>query len=94
LLAEHAPYLVLRQGRPVDAAKGTLAWVIREYKKSEQWKDCVASTQEVYNRPFDWLIEHYGTGEQHRSPPQERQPGFPCGANGSGGRTLRRLPER
>jgi len=35
LLAEHAPHLVLRQGRAVSAAEGTLGWVILQYKKSD-----------------------------------------------------------
>jgi integrase len=63
LLTEHAPHLVLRQGRAVSAAEGTLGWVILQYKKSDLWKVLQTSTQEVYNRRFDWLVEHYGTGD-------------------------------
>jgi len=63
LLAKHAPHLLVRHGRTVAAAEETLGWVIAEYKKSELWKALADSTKEVYNRRFDWLVEHYGIGD-------------------------------
>jgi hypothetical protein len=63
LLAEHAPHLMVRHGRTVSAAEGTLGWVVTEYKKSGVWRALADSSKEVYNRRFDWLVEIYGTGD-------------------------------
>jgi integrase len=62
-LAELAPHVLVRRGRLAKLSEGTLAWVIDEYKKSPTWLSCKPSTQEVYNRRFDWLKERYGTAE-------------------------------
>jgi hypothetical protein len=34
LLAEHAPHVIVRRGRGVPAAEGTLDWVVLKYKDS------------------------------------------------------------
>jgi len=62
-LAKAAPHVLVRQGRSRRLTEGTLAWVIDEYKKSAAWKKCKPSTQEVYNRRFDWLRERYGQAD-------------------------------
>jgi len=56
---QHAPEL-RQQVRGRGATKGTLDWAIVEFKKSDKWRDLAASTQEVYQRRFDWLSENYG----------------------------------
>jgi integrase len=64
LLAEHAPQLILRQGRAVPVLTGTLGWVIQKFKdESPEWKAAAESTRIVYNRRLDWLREKYGKAE-------------------------------
>lgn len=67
-LAEYAECLELygpkaTAGDRARRVAGTLGWVIREYKKSSQWASLSEGTQDVYNRTFDWLDEHYGRAE-------------------------------
>jgi integrase len=65
LLREHAPGVVAlaarRTGRGV-LARGSLGWVIIEYKtKSSQWAEAKGSTREVYDRRHHWLAANYGS---------------------------------
>jgi integrase len=64
LLAEHAPHVIVRQGRGVSAAEGTLDWVIVKYKtESADWQKLKQSSKEIYNRRLDWLRERYGKAD-------------------------------
>jgi integrase len=58
-ISQNAPELRKRiRGR--GALKGTLDWAIVEFKKSNKWSGLAVSTQEIYQRRFDWLSSNYG----------------------------------
>jgi integrase len=63
LLADHAPHVIVRQGRAVSAAEGTLDWVVLRFKESGDWQKLKPATHEIYNRRLDWLRERYGKAE-------------------------------
>jgi integrase len=63
LLAEHAPHVIVRHGRAVPYAEGTLDWAILKYKDSADWKALKPSTHEIYNRRLDWLRQRYGKAD-------------------------------
>ncbi len=61
LLALHAPAAPARRGK---TEKGTLSWVIVEYKAtSKKWAKAKPSTKRAYNRYFDYLDRHYGVAD-------------------------------
>jgi integrase len=57
LLAESEPDRPRRIGVP---DKGTMAWVIGQYKASKQYQRLKPATKEVYERIFGWLRDRYG----------------------------------
>ena len=59
-ISEHAPGLRRKVRGKGRMAKGTLDWVIAQYKQSDKWRDLTDSTREVYSRRLDWLSENYG----------------------------------
>jgi integrase len=62
LLAIEAPQVLRRLRGGAFEDKGTLGWVISEYKKPDNraWTKLSESSQVVYNRHFDWLRQNYG----------------------------------
>ena len=58
-ISHHAPQL-RKRFKGMGAAKGTLDWAIVEFKKSNKWSGLAVSTQEIYQRRFDWLRDNYG----------------------------------
>jgi integrase len=60
-LTLHAPAAPARRGKP---SRGTLAWVIGEFKaNSQQWQKIKPATRLIYDRHFAYLAEHYGVAE-------------------------------
>jgi integrase len=61
LLAVHVPAGPTKRGK---AEKGTLRWVIEQYKeKSPRWKTNRPTTHNAYDRRFAYLTDHYGDAE-------------------------------
>ncbi|MGD0025907.1 MAG: tyrosine-type recombinase/integrase [Xanthobacteraceae bacterium] len=61
-LREYAPQLIEARSRRGVAGRGSVAWVIEQYKlKSKQWEEASASTREIYDRRHYWLADNYGS---------------------------------
>lgn len=61
-LREHAPQLVSARRSALGAGRGSVAWVIEQYKrKSESWAEASTNTREIYDRRHHWLNKNYGS---------------------------------
>ncbi len=59
-ISQHAPQLRKRVRGGGKAAKGSIGWAIREFKKSGKWQGLADSSREIYLRRLDWLEDNYG----------------------------------
>ena len=61
-LRENAPHLIQQSTPRGRAGRGSLAWVIEQYKlKSVQWLNAGDSTRSIYDRRHHWLTKNYGS---------------------------------
>jgi integrase len=56
-ISEHAPEM---RKRLRGATKGTINWVVGEFKASEKWNKLAETSREVYLRHLDWLTDNFG----------------------------------
>ncbi|HZR88436.1 MAG TPA: tyrosine-type recombinase/integrase [Bradyrhizobium sp.] len=59
----HAPIQVVPKIlRTLGTARGSLKWVIDEYKqRSKEWADAKQSTRDIYDRRHNWLLDNFGS---------------------------------
>jgi replicative DNA helicase len=64
IVAKQPRAAIIRQGRGGGPAKGTLDWVVDQYKaESADWKKLKPASREIYNRRLDYLQSRYGAAD-------------------------------